>query len=702
MQTLSRRFSRYLPRLTAFIALTVLLSSCSLPSVGSVGSNEYVPTDVPALVAEYALETNLLQNGTFDGGNSHWTNYGRGWWGVNWINGNATMEIGNSSWLQQAIAADPGKNFQLTLDGQAINGGTCVAGLRGGAPTNELFRKEVAFTGGMTTKATSVVIPATTTWIAVYLADWGNACRYDNVRLVQTSGSGQVATAAPVFTPATQTFGSSVDVGIASLTSGATIYYTLDGSAPTQNSSRYSSPIHLTATTTIKALAVASGMTSSNASASYTHTVTATPVPTPTVTTGGTRTFYSESNDDIPNPERGFRRGIQLMGYGNFAGIRYSGQRVVQAYISLQNYKNGAIPDWYLQQMRTKFQALRDNGIKASVRFWYSWAIGEADASPTTIMHHINQVRPILWDYSDVILVVQAGFIGAWGEWHSETYPDSNTDGFKRQVVQSLIASLNYNRKVQLRYVGALRIFVPNGMNMTQSVSDPVLSRIGFHNDCFMINQSDAGTYAWDNPQRDADRNYLQSMTPMMPVGGEMCGDVNESTYDPYNRRTPTGQLGEFARFNWSWISNDFGPVQRWRDWGIYDTIAKKLGYRLVAQWAEWPTTASGNFAATVQIANRGWAAPIYNRPVQLVLKNASRTLSFNANVDVRYWQSGSTPQVTFYAVNVPSGSYTMYVNLPDSAPTIANRPDYSIQLANNNMWDAGLGMNRLGEVNVQ
>jgi hypothetical protein len=64
-------------------------------------------------------------------------------------------------------------------------------------------------------------------------------------------------------------------------TSGATIYYTTDGSTPTTASSVYGGPLTLTQTTTLKAMAAASGMTSS-AVASATYTIQQ-QVATPTV-----------------------------------------------------------------------------------------------------------------------------------------------------------------------------------------------------------------------------------------------------------------------------------------------------------------------------------------------------------------------------------------------------------------------------------
>ncbi|MBR3573307.1 MAG: chitobiase/beta-hexosaminidase C-terminal domain-containing protein [Bacteroidales bacterium] len=82
---------------------------------------------------------------------------------------------------------------------------------------------------------------------------------------------GQVA--APTFTPAAGTYTSEQDlnVSMSCTTTGATIYYTTDGTTPTQTSTVYSTPIEITETTTIKAIAMAENMLPSEvAEATYT------------------------------------------------------------------------------------------------------------------------------------------------------------------------------------------------------------------------------------------------------------------------------------------------------------------------------------------------------------------------------------------------------------------------------------------------
>lgn len=129
--------------------------------------------------------------------------------------------------------------------------------------------------------------------------------RIDNIRITAAS---QGAAAMPTFNPPAGVFTQPVNVAISSATPGATIRYTLNGTTPNENSTLYSTPIPVTATTTIKAIAYASGLDPSNvATASYMF-----PVVVQTMTqlrnqTPGTGIVYMVSGEVVLTFKQGFR-----------------------------------------------------------------------------------------------------------------------------------------------------------------------------------------------------------------------------------------------------------------------------------------------------------------------------------------------------------------------------------------------------------
>jgi hypothetical protein len=77
-------------------------------------------------------------------------------------------------------------------------------------------------------------------------------------------------TPSPQFSPAGGSYTTTQSVTISDTTSGATIYYTTDGSKPTTASTKYTAPITVSSSTVINAIATYSGLTASNvASATY-------------------------------------------------------------------------------------------------------------------------------------------------------------------------------------------------------------------------------------------------------------------------------------------------------------------------------------------------------------------------------------------------------------------------------------------------
>lgn len=89
---------------------------------------------------------------------------------------------------------------------------------------------------------------------------------------IYKKGSSAVTVATPTFSQEAGTFEEPFTLTLATTTEGATIHYTLDGTEPTAQSTTYTTGISISATTTVKAIAVdTEGNASKVATATYTY-----------------------------------------------------------------------------------------------------------------------------------------------------------------------------------------------------------------------------------------------------------------------------------------------------------------------------------------------------------------------------------------------------------------------------------------------
>jgi hypothetical protein len=394
---------------------------------------------------------------------------------------------------------------------------------------------------------------------------------------------------------------------------------------------------------------------------------------------------YPHSTEEILNPERGFFVDIDLLNGRDYSYVRAQGYTLGYAGVRLDAWREQVLPPEVLEQLRAGFAAARDAGIKIILRFVYNGGWSGGDASLATVLAHIRQLKPVLHENGDVIAVMDAGFIGAWGEWHSSTHGLDNLND-RARILWAVLDALPPTRSATVRAPMYKRDMY--GGPLEDGFDGGPASRIGHHNSCFLANDTDEGTYL---EPIDTWKDYVAQDGRFTPVGGETCRP------NPPRSDCATA-IRELSRMHWSFLNAQYHPevLKRWEVEGCRATIARDLGYRieLTSTTFDEEVAPGGVLSVQIRLVNTGYAAMYNARPVYITFDGA-RALT---PIDPRRWEPGK--QVTISArIRVPAsakpGPHTLGLWLPDADPRLQEpgRVElYSVRIANAR-WEAPLNV---------
>lgn len=473
--------------------------------------------------------------------------------------------------------------------------------------------------------------------------------------------------------------------------------------------------------------------------------------------------IYKESDEDIRNPERGFyiplgtkasaftllnkERLKELCTQPYKAGSASYSVNLSLIYRSyeLDIFKDKPLPVSFLTNLQKDFDAVRETGLKMILRFAYTNSSHEGnckdaykicppygDAPKQIVFNHVQQLKPLLQKNADVIAVLQEGFIGIWGEnYFTDYFGCASDDGAGRildsnwldrnQLLHYLLDAMPKDRMVQVRtpqikqrYVYGVRSKpkMP-AISLKEAFTKKDKARIGFHNDCFLASADDYGTfYDYGNSVSKRDtanyqlRKYFEADSRYTAVGGETCDDA----YSPQNDCEPLGHAEKEMRLmHYSYLNTSYNNRVNndWDSSGCMKSIKQKLGYRLVLRKAIFPKRIRKGkpFKMLLQLENAGYASPFNPRPVQLILRNkqTQEVISLDFKTSIQKWFTGKINLQQQFALPAPAakGEYEVLLHLPDGYKSLQSNPAYSIRLANDDVWEAATGFNKLRHVLV-
>lgn len=472
---------------------------------------------------------------------------------------------------------------------------------------------------------------------------------------------------------------------------------------------------------------------------------------------------YTESDEIIANPERGLftytdavREEMKKLDCKDCKDIeaerRNNFQTVVYRQYSLRKFLTKPLDKKYLAFLDADAETARKAGVKMILRFSYADDghlsddnCGNHDskyASAAVVNQHISSLKDYFLKSKDVITLVEAGFIGNYGEWayaHSEFgICDPNYDT-RAATLKLLLDTVPAEIPIALRTPRYKRNIIDKWTQagLPQDQIDVFARRIGFANDCFLDNANDQETF-----KSNEERKYLQEATKDVPMVGESCTTARkENSYAAWSNAKE-----DLKNQHWTLLSADDNgrfwkpgcfcdvsavdntglckgdkcmpedncknckcadgvkcvPFTRWNA-EQFKELRKRLGYRVYLTQAEFPEDVKVNdpLRVKVSLSNAGRAAPYRNRRVEVYLcKNylgacpdAEKILgTLDQVIDIRAWYASSDPKVPIkfsFSAAIPTsglspGTYYLFLRLPDDNKELSSRAEFSIRLANN------------------
>ena len=428
--------------------------------------------------------------------------------------------------------------------------------------------------------------------------------------------------------------------------------------------------------------------------------------------------YTADDTSVFPNPERGFTEElggetmlsntsnhvVQPEGEAYFTQATQQAQTLVMLMYYLGNYRTKDLSSQILQGFDDDMAILRQHGFKCVLRFAYDWN-SKNDASLTYVKKHIASLKPHLEANKDVIYVLEAGFVGRWGEWYYSSNFGNKTQHLnenRRHVLDALLDACPTNRFLLTRYAMIKTEYFGDTQPLTwdKAFKGTDRARLGHHNDAFLNDYGNDGTYDDGDGNYTAMRNYIAQETLYVPNGGET--NVEDKDLAAIVAQQDT-TLAELRRFHWSFCGSQYAEAvtNKWRSNGTFEEMNRVLGYRLqlISTLIPDNLTAGDRPRILIRLVNKG-CAPLYNeRPVYLVLKNEQTSYPILLRADPRWWVPGqllAISELVTIPADIPAGTYNLYLYLPDASPSITADPRYAVRFANVGTWDASTGMNDL------
>lgn len=314
--------------------------------------------------------------------------------------------------------------------------------------------------------------------------------------------------------------------------------------------------------------------------------------------------------------------------------------------------KNQDLTEDALNVLQETFDNIRKNSGHVIVRICYDpWYNGRSNVTPDHewVLKHVKQLAPVLSKNTDVIVALEMGMHGAYGEMHSDT--NITYDRVAEAVnlmlrntppeLKILTRTGNYSAKV-LGFDNWGVDFNIDGEKFKEiaKAKGDTMYRVGMFNDGYLGTQYDYGTWGADCATsicREEGVAWLEKYSINTPYGGEALTTaggfevINTPEFLSYEGfRTHTSYLNVQWNNNLidGWKKSHFEGKDFEYDGSKIDSLTgfkyvnDHLGYRFVLResWMSDTVGDDGVLRAKLRIQNVGFGNLTWNAPVRLAI----------------------------------------------------------------------------------
>ena len=298
-----------------------------------------------------------------------------------------------------------------------------------------------------------------------------------------------------------------------------------------------------------------------------------------------------------------------------------------------------------LELLEYYFMQAKANQCSLVIRFAYDKFEGKAnkEAQLDMIKNHIKSLAKVINKYKDLIIAVECGLIGPWGEMH--------TSLLDKQEVYNELLNTWLNEVEKLPILARKPVFIYKYLgysldNLEEYKNDN--NRLGVYNDGYYGTNLDTGTYE-SKEAREKETKFINKLNTVF--GGECIGEPTD--YFSYEEIIKEMNLINLTYLNYEW--ND-SIISSWRsktynNQSFFTYMVNHMGFKLYVDSFNYSVNNDRLFV-DINIANMGFSPITRNLKVQLyfddgksiikVTKDLSDTNN-NVNLEARIDSNLST-----------------------------------------------------------